>query len=54
MSEVNGQQAERERIRAKLSDTDRQFLDAMRELFPNCRMVGIVFKDGEKLGKYDD
>ena len=38
------------RIRAKLSDTDREFLDALRELFPTARMVGLRFSDGEVVG----
>lgn len=44
---------ERMRIRAKLSDEDRDFLDAIKELFPGSRMVGISFSDGEKIGKTD-
>jgi len=38
------------RIRAKLSDADREFLDAIKELFPGSRMVGIRFSDGESIG----
>jgi hypothetical protein len=38
------------RIRAKLSDEDRDLLDAIREIFPNARMVGIRFSDGEAIG----
>ncbi len=45
------QDTERMRIRAKLSDEDREFLDALRELFPSCRLVGIRFSDGEQIGK---
>ena len=38
------------RIRAKLCDEDREFLDAIKELFPGSRMVGIRFSDGETIG----
>ncbi len=41
---------ERMRIRAKLSDEDRDFLDAIRQVFPTARMVGIRFSDGETIG----
>lgn len=44
-------QVERMRIRAKLSDDDREFLDAIREVFPSARLVGIRFNDGEEIGK---
>ena len=44
---------ERMRIRAKLSDEDRDFLDAIRQTFPSARMVGIRFSDGEDIGKTD-
>jgi hypothetical protein len=39
------------RIRAKLSDEDRGFLDAIKEVFPTARLVGIRFSDGEDIGK---
>lgn len=42
---------ERARIRAKLSERDRKFLDDLRELFPNARLRFIRFKDGEQIGK---
>lgn len=42
---------ERDRIRAKLSETDRQFLDDLREVFPDAKMQFIRFSDGEQLGK---
>ncbi len=42
---------ERMRIRAKLSDEDRDFLDAIRQVFPAARMIGIRFSDGEDIGK---
>ena len=41
---------ERMRIRAKLSDEDRDFLDAIRQVFPTARMIGIRFSDGETIG----
>lgn len=44
---------ERMRIRAKLSDEDRDFLDAIRQTFPSARMVGIRFSDGETIGRVD-
>ena len=44
---------ERMRIRAKLSDEDRDFLDAIRQIFPTARMVAIRFSDGEEIGKAD-
>ena len=43
--------SERDRIRAKLSETDRKFLDDLRGVFPNARMQFIRFKDGEQIGK---
>ena len=48
------QDVERMRIRAKLSDEDRDFLDEIKRLFPNARMVGIHFRDGEKIGKLEE
>ena len=42
---------ERMRIRAKLSDEDRDFLDAIRDTFPGARLVGIRFSEGEDIGK---
>ena len=44
---------ERMRIRAKLSDEDRDFLDAIRDTFPGARLVGLRFSDGEDIGKTD-
>lgn len=44
------QAVERMRIRAKLSDEDRDFLDAIRQVFPTARMIGIRFSDGETIG----
>ena len=41
---------ERMRIRAKLSDEDRDFLDAVRATFPGARLTGIRFSDGEVIG----
>lgn len=41
----------REHIRAKLSETDRQFIDDLREVFPTVRLVGIKFNDGEVIGR---
>lgn len=38
------------RIRAKLCDEDRDFLDAIREAFPSARLVGLRFSDGEVIG----
>jgi hypothetical protein len=43
--------SERDRIRAKLSETDRQFLDEIREVFPSAKLNFIRFKDGEQIGK---
>ena len=43
--------AERRRIRAKLSETDRAFMDAVRIVFPTARLVAIHFADGEKKGE---
>lgn len=42
---------ERMRIRAKLSDEDRDFLDAIKQVFPTARMVWIKFNDGEEIGR---
>lgn len=44
---------ERMRIRAKLSDVDRDFLDAIRELFPSAKLTHLLFSDGEEIGKAD-
>lgn len=46
--------SERERIRAKMSERDRNFMDALRLLFPSCRLVGIRFNDGEQIGKLEN
>ena len=48
------QKIERMRIRAKLSDEDRDFLDAIRQTFPSARMVGIRFSDGETIGNIEE
>ena len=47
-------ETERMRIRAKLSDEDREFLDAIREVFPDAKLVGIRFSDGELIGKIEE
>jgi len=41
----------RDEVRAKLSDTDRQFLDDLRKLFPSAKLRHLRFDDGEELGK---
>jgi hypothetical protein len=38
------------RIRAKLSDEDRDFLDAIRDVFAGASLVAIRFSDGEVIG----
>lgn len=43
-------ETERQRIRAKMSDEDREFLDALKQLFPNSRLKAIHFTDGEQIG----
>jgi len=43
--------SERDRIRAKLSASDRKFLDDLRGVFPNARLQFIRFSDGEQIGK---
>ena len=45
---------ERMRIRAKLSDEDRDFLDAIRLVFPTAKLVGIQFSDGETIGNIEE
>jgi len=45
------QQSERERIRAKLSDSDREFMDLVRQVFPNAALKWIKFNDGEEIGR---
>lgn len=52
-AQAKDRDAERARIRAKLSDSDRQFLDEARALFPGLRMVGIRFADGETVGRVE-
>ena len=42
---------ERSRIRAKLSEQDREFMDAIKAVFPSAKLVGIKFKDGETIGR---
>lgn len=51
MSERN---AERERIRAKLSDTDREFMDAVIATFPGAKLRAIRFSDGETIGEFKE
>lgn len=43
--------SERDRIRAKLSENDRKFMDDLREVFPNAALKFILFSDGEQIGK---
>jgi len=38
------------RIRSKLSEQDREFLDAIKEQFPGSKLVAIRFADGETIG----
>jgi hypothetical protein len=45
------QQNEKERIRAKLSESDREFLDLVRQVFPNASLKWIKFNDGEEVGR---
>ncbi|TFH52398.1 MAG: hypothetical protein E4G89_01525 [Methanothrix sp.] len=42
--------AERDRIRAKLSEKDRKFMDSIKVVFPNARLKWIKFNDGEEIG----
>ena len=51
---MSDREAERARIRAKLSENDRKFMDDLKELFPNSRLRGIRFSDGEQLGEVDE
>jgi len=44
-------ETERARIRAKLCDTDRDFIDKIIETFPGAKLVGLRFSDGEKIGR---
>lgn len=41
---------ERERIRAKLNETDRKFIDAVIATFPGAKLKAIHFSDGETIG----
>jgi len=41
---------ERARVRAKLSERDRNFIDKILSAFPGARLVAIRFEDGEQLG----
>lgn len=41
----------RARIRAKLCDNDRDFIDNILSTFPGARLVGIRFSDGEEIGR---
>ncbi len=43
---------EKMRIRAKLSDEDREFLDAVKDTFPGARLVALKFSDGEEIGRW--
>ena len=47
-------EAERQRIRAKMSKQDRKFMDELKALFPNSKLRGIRFTDGEQLGEIDE
>jgi len=40
-------EAKRQRLRAKLSERDRKFLDCLKELFPNSKLREIHFNDEE-------
>jgi len=42
---------EKARIRAKLSDADREFMDAVIATFPGAKLKAIRFSDGETIGK---
>ena len=42
---------EKARIRAKLSDTDREFIDAVIATFHGAKLKAIHFSDGEKIGE---
>jgi len=42
---------ERQRIRAKMSEQDREFMDELKGLFPNSKLRGIRFSDGEQIGE---
>ena len=42
---------ERSRIRAKLSEQDREFMAALQTMIPRDTLVGIKFKDGETIGR---
>ena len=44
------QTVEKMRIRAKLCDEDRDFLDAVKATFPGARLTGLRFSDGETIG----
>ena len=48
---MSDRNAERERIRAKLSDTDREFIDAVIATFHGAKLKAIHFSDGEKIGE---
>lgn len=49
---TTSREAERQRIRGKMSEQDREFMDAFKQLFPNGRLVGIKFRDGEEIGSW--
>ena len=42
---------ERERIRAKMSEQDRKFLDDLKAVFPNAKLRYVRFNDGETIGR---
>ena len=42
---------ERKRIRAKMSEQDRKFMDELKALFPDSKLRHIRFTDGEEIGK---
>jgi hypothetical protein len=51
VSEKSNREAERARIRAKMSKQDRKFMDELKQLFPNSKLRGIRFTDGEQIGE---
>lgn len=51
---LSKRETERQRIRAKLSENDRKFMDELKALFPNSKLRGIRFTDGEQLGEIDE
>lgn len=43
--------SEKKRIREKMPDDVRDFCDSVRAVFPNARLVGLAFSDGETIGR---